>query len=112
MPSVTSNYGGITQTEVCAATFKLFHRAIEDLALHLHSLAVARVEMFSQTPRFLSICRIEQIDDGARRVHATGGIYAWADAKAKVVRVHFCAIAATGNIDQRAQAVVHSFRQI
>src|SRR5436190_12460841 len=74
VPAIARDDCGVTQTQVCATALELFDRPVENLTLCFHALAVPRVEMLSQTTRIFRLCRAEQFDHRARRIHATRGI--------------------------------------
>src|SRR5215813_3230677 len=112
MPVVTRDYRRMRLMLSIRTGLKFLNRAIEDLALHLHPFTIARIEMLGQTACLFPVPRVEQIDNGARCVHASSRIDSRTNAKAKVVCVDLRAIATTSNIDQRAQSAVDGFWQV
>src|SRR5438045_3340656 len=98
MPTISGDDCGVGLKFAIRSALELFNRAIENFALGFHALTIARVQMFSQTPRFLLVGRIEQINDGFRCVHATRGVDSRSDAKSKIVRSHLAVIATTRDV--------------
>src|SRR2546423_448057 len=76
-------------------------REIDDLLLHYLPLFVASVKMVCEPPCFLGIARIKELDDCARRIHASGGVDAWSESKSEIVCCHALAVSATGDAHQR-----------
>src|SRR5258707_15878651 len=70
MPAVAGDDGGMRLRLALSAALKFFDGTIEDFALRFFAFAVARVQMFSQMPRLFLALSVEQLDDGARCVHA------------------------------------------
>ena len=99
MPTVAGNHRGVRLRFTISPALKFFNSAIENLALRFHALAIARVEMFSQAPRFSFFFRVEELDHRAGCIHAPGSIDPWANPKAEIVGSHLAVFAATGNID-------------
>src|SRR5215467_1416354 len=83
MPAVAGNHRGMRLNFAIRSILKFFHSAIKDLALGFHALAVTRVEMFRQPPRFFFLGRLEEFDDCARCVHPSGSVDARPDTKAE-----------------------------
>src|SRR6185369_10530120 len=107
MPIITRDYGRLSLMLSIRTRFEFLDRAVENLTLHLHAFTVARVEMFGQTARLFTILGIEQLDNGTGCVHTSGRVDSRSDAEAKVVGIHFCALATARDVDQRAQTIVH-----
>ncbi|HEX8116760.1 MAG TPA: DHH family phosphoesterase, partial [Pyrinomonadaceae bacterium] len=63
--------------------FKLDDGALRHALLNLAPLAVARVQMFGDNARLFQTLRLEQLDDGARGVHAPRGVDARAQPEAE-----------------------------
>ena len=102
MPTVAGDDCSVRLRCTISSCLKLFDGAIEDFALRFLTLVISRVQVLCQAPSLFFVFRIEKLDDGARGIHAAGGIYSWPNAKAKVVGSHFAVIAASSDIHKRA----------
>src|SRR5207237_6006725 len=70
------------------------------------ALAVARVEVFGEAAGLARVLRLEQLDDGARRVHAPRRVDARPDAEAEVEGARAPPVAHARDLPQRAHARV------
>src|SRR6266851_4359266 len=112
MPSLTRYHRHIRICPILSTRFQFLDRQLHDLALDFLSLPVASIEVLGQSQRFCTFTSIEKFDDGARRVHPSGCVYPWPNAKAYVVCSHAAAISAAANLHQRAQPWVRRFHKI
>src|SRR6266567_3003302 len=112
MPSVTGNDRGMGLRFPVRTAFKFIDSAVKDFTLCFHAFAISRIQMLSQTPSFVTVLRIEQLDNCFRCVHATRGIDSWTDAKAKIIGIQPVVFAASSDFDERAQSIVYCARQI
>src|ERR1700738_2564668 len=103
MPSISGDDRGVCLSGAIDTTLKLFNRAVEDLALRFLAFAIASIQMFSQTARFIFLFRFKQLNDRPRCVHAAGRVNPRPDTEAQIVGSHFTVIAAPSDINERAQ---------
>src|SRR5215216_3727454 len=68
--------------------------------------------MVREPARFAGIASIKELDHGARRVHSSGSVDAWAKPEPQIVCCHALAVSATGYVDQRAQTWIGNPRQV
>src|SRR5215216_569907 len=68
--------------------------------------------MVREPARFAGIASIKELDHGARRVHSSGSVDAWAKPEPQIVCCHALAVSATGYVDQRTQTWIGDARQV
>src|SRR6266545_4830871 len=104
MPSISGDDRRVRLCRAFLTTLKLLNSPVEDLALSLFALAIASIQMLGQTSGFVFPFGFKQFNDGPRGIHPPRCVNPGPDAKAQIVSGHLAVVAATGNINQRAQS--------
>src|ERR1044072_5566575 len=84
MPALARDHRDVTVLRI----FQFRDGEIDDLLLHRLAFLVTRVGMIRATPRFFGIACIKELNHGAGRVHASGGIDPWPKPEAEIVCCH------------------------